>query len=201
MRFLFALALLLGLSAGAQAQTTIYTSTLPGTDSGNAGISWRDVLTITGSGLGQVRVTFHTPGGTSTVVDHASIGISTGTGTATTATPVELTFAGGHGFTYGTTAASFVSDWVNLSGFTGSNKLVVIMDLNATTGGGDYSVNTSSTNATGTFYSASATWNVASPAGGTSAGAYGFVALVETQSGGGGGSTCGKTLVLHGAGC
>lgn len=169
--------------------TTIFTETMPGSDSGNNGLSLRNVFAITGGSLGQVRVTFSTPGGSPAVVDHASIGIATGTLSNTTAAPVELTFSGGHGFTFpATSTPSIVSDWVNLPGFTSSNDLVVVMDLNATTGGGDYGANV--TTSTGTMYFLSgASYNVATPSGTTTQPTYGFVALIETQAGAGGGNT------------
>jgi hypothetical protein len=162
--------------------TTIYTDSLTGSDSGNAGQSLRDVLTITGGAQGQVRVTFTGKAGSTTKIDHASIGIATGTGSNTTATPVELTFGGVSGFTFPNGSTNIASDWVNLSGFTSANKLVVIIDFDATTGGGDYAIDAASGTATAFFFGA-ATYNVASPAGGSQTNNYSVVALVEVQAG------------------
>jgi hypothetical protein len=164
------------------AQTTIFTDTLNSSDSGNAGQSLRDVLTITGGAQSQVQVTFTGKAGSTTVVDHASIGISTGTNSNTTTTPVELTFSGGHGFTFPNGSTNITSDWVNLSGFTSSNKLVVIVDFDATTGGGDYGINTTTATATGYFFNPGATYNVASPSGGSNVGTYGIVATIQTRT-------------------
>ena len=163
------------------AQTTIFTDTLNSSDSGNAGLSLRDVLTITGGAQGQVRATFTGKAGSPTKVDHASIGIATGTGSNTTATPVELTFGGVSGFTFPNGSTNIVSDWVNLSGFTSANKLVVIIDLDATTGGGDYAIDAAASGVT-MFFFTGATYNVASPSSGTQTNSYSFVALVQTRT-------------------
>lgn len=168
--------------------TTIFTDTLvPQTDGGNAGFSFRDVLTITGASLGQVRVTLILGGGGPAInLDHVAIGISTGTSSNTTATPVELTFSGASGITGNAlTSTTYVSDWVNLSGFTSSDKLVVITDFNATNGGGNYA--TDQSNANGTLYGlAGASYNNATPTPSFGPVAnYSMVALVETQAAGG----------------
>lgn len=158
---------------------TIFTRTVTSADSGNEGISFRNVVPITAGALGQVRVTFKAPAA-GTKVDHASIGISTGSVGNTTATPVELTFSGAHGFTLGANA-SIVSDWVNLSGFTSSDLLVVIFDQNAATGGNEA---TEADTCTVFFYVASATYATATPAtaSGSILAVYGFT-TIETQAG------------------
>src|SRR5262249_44939527 len=79
----------------------------------------------------QIQVTFQNFTGSPAIVNHAGIGVWNGTLADTTATPVELTFGGGnHGFNIAS-AASITSDLVNLSGFTASDKLVVIIDMNS----------------------------------------------------------------------
>lgn len=181
------------------AQTTIFSETLNSSDSGNSGITIRSVLTITGGALGQVRATFTSPGGSATTFDHASIGISNGTDGDTTAIPVELTFSGGHGFTLSGAGGSVTSDFVNLSGFTSSDHLVVTLDFNASTGGGVYGINTTTAGATG-YALVGASYNVVAPAGQSNLGTYSIVATVQVQAGGGGGVTCGKAPLLH-AGC
>jgi hypothetical protein len=101
--------------------------------------SLRTVVTITGGSLGRVRATF-LGGSTSLVVAHAAVGVWTGSNTDTTATPVELKFSGAFGFTLASNA-SIVSDQGTLA-FTGSNKLVLILDVTS----GDMVKNSSATN-------------------------------------------------------
>lgn len=158
--------------------TTIFTRTLTSSDSGNAGLSFRNVVPITGASLGQVRATFKAPAA-GAKVNHAAIGVSTGSVGNTTATPVELTFAGAHGFTLGANA-TIVSDWVNLSALS-TDKLVVIFDEASTGAGGNEA--TEADTSTVFFYTASATYNVATPAtaSGTIAAVY-SVTTIETQA-------------------
>ena len=161
--------------------TTIFTDTKTGDDTGNDGFSFRQVCTITGGAQSQVRVTFKASSAATLRLDHASIGIQTGTQDACTATPVELLFAGVSGFSI-SNGATITSDWANLSGFTSSNKLIVVMDASATAGSGDYAVNTASTGQTLWFAAASASYNVAAPGFASSAAATcEGVTLIETQ--------------------
>lgn len=165
---------------------TIFTATLSSNDGGNDGFSFRDVCTITAGALGQVRCTFKCATGSTFGADHCAIGISTGSASNTTATPVELTFAGAHGFSL-TSAQTITSDWVNLSGFTSSDKLIVIVDFSGTGGGANAFDGTS---ATPVYVSGSptASYNAASPAGfSLISSTYALVASIETQAGGGGG--------------
>lgn len=168
---------------------TIFTDTLvPQTDSGNGGFSFRDVLTITGGAQTQIRVTLILGGGgTALDVDHVAIGISTGTNSNTTATPTEVTFGGGgHGISANpATSTAYVSDWVNFAGFTSSDKLVVIVDFNATTGNGNYATDQANSNAiaygiSGASYTATTPTTAIGPFAN-----YSMVALVETQAAGG----------------
>jgi hypothetical protein len=99
-----------------------------GADTGFVGGSLRNTVTITGNSLGRVRVTFKAGPTTGLIVDHAAIGIGTGSNGATTATPLELLFSGGHGFNIAANA-TITSDWVTLA-FTTANVLVVIIDGN-----------------------------------------------------------------------
>lgn len=173
--------------------TVIFTETPNGTDNGNQSLSFRSVCPITGNAQGQVRATFQASSSVSGdgdfTVDHCSIGVSTqstvgATGAYdTTATPVELTFSGGHGFNLTTDNQTITSDWVTLAGFTTSNLLVVTIDQSST-GGGSCRSNT----ATGvqTYYITGATYNEASPGGSFSEpgvdNIWGLVSI-ETQAG------------------
>jgi len=107
---------------------------------------------------------------------NASIGISTGSTGDTTAIPVELLFGGLSGFS---SAVNITSDWVNLSGFTSSDKLVVIIDFS-----GSYLLDDVTASGTSMYYAFSApSYNQATPSGfgGPLAWDPG-VALIETQS-------------------
>jgi len=85
--------------------------------------------------------------------------------------------------------ASITSDWVNFTGFTSSDKLVVIMDYNSA--GGEASSDQSSPAGVTLYYlfGNNPSYNIADP---TSLGSWGNVpwaigvALIETQATGGG---------------
>lgn len=161
--------------------TTIFTDTPNVDDNANDGFSVRDVLPITGGAQTQIRVTFKASGSAAFKTDHCSIGISNGTSANTTATPTELTFSGGHGFSIalGTT---ITSDFVNFSGFTSTDKLVVIFDCNSAANSGNWQ-DSSTTGNSLWFKAATVSWNVAAPAGFTqSANTNGAITLIETQS-------------------
>lgn len=135
--------------------TTIFTSALGTDDSGNEGFSFRNILLITGNAQGQIRVTFKAASAGTFKVDHASIGIYSGSGSAnTTATPVELLFSGAHGFTV-SNGATITSDWADLAGFTSANNLVVIEDFNSGAGSGAESQNPAAPNGNTLWYQAS----------------------------------------------
>jgi hypothetical protein len=97
--------------------------------------TFRSVLPILSDAVTQVRCTFVSSNIHGLSTDHCSIGIWDGVAAQSdcTAAPVELTFGGGgHGFTISGAYESVTSDWVNLSGFTSSDKLVVIIDVSST---------------------------------------------------------------------
>ena len=143
--------------------TVIYTGAINGNDTGNTGYTLRNVVAITGNAQGQVRCTFQGSGSAAFSTNNCSIGISTGTNADTTATPVELLFSGRSGFAIGANS-QITSDWANLSGFTSSNLLVVIIDMAATNGNDGF--NASIVGATGYYHAATASYNNATtPAG------------------------------------
>jgi len=172
--------------------TTIFSdASLTGNPS-PGGYSLRQALTITGAAQGQVRVTFQAAANVGSAgnfaVNNASIGISTQTsgGTAgaynTTATPVQLTFSASNGFNISTNGATLTSDWVNLTGFTSTSILIVVMDCAATCGCAEDTVGNVNWS---TWYSSSnPSYNAASPTG--TWGQIGMtnygVSLIETQA-------------------
>lgn len=173
---------------------TIFTNSSWTDDSGNEGVSVRNVFAITGNAQDQVRVSFRAASAATFKTDHASIGLSTGTLSNTTATPVELLFAGGHGFTV-SNGGTVTSDWVNLSGFTSSDKLVVIYDINAVAGSGANAQNINSTGNTVFFQAASSSYNLAVAGFASShVDLDSGIALIETQ-------TVGALLNLTGQAC
>lgn len=156
----------------------IFTATLSSNDGGNDGLTMRNVCTITGGALDQIRVTFKSAAAAVLKTDHCAIGIATGTNANTTATPVELKFSGVSGFTI-SIGASATSDWVNFNGFTSSDKLVPIMDIAATGGSGNAFV----ASGPNMFFKSGASYNSTDGSTGfTNAGAYAFVSSIETQS-------------------
>ncbi len=177
--------------------TTIFTETLSSDNNGNTNYSFRQVVEITGNAQGQVRVTFKAASNVSTngnfTTNHCAIGISTQStayGPAggplalnTTAKPVELTFGGVSGFNLTANGQTIVSDWINLSGFTTTNMLVVVMDW-ASTGGGDAFIGSGLSNAGLWYLASAATYNVAAPTGSWSGapGELDGVTLIETQA-------------------
>lgn len=167
---------------------TIFTDAL-GSDRADSQGSFRCVIPITGGALDQVRVRFVSHSGLGWATTNVSIGIWTGVTMKTTATPVELLFSGSSGFSIGS-GSTITSDWVNLTGFTSSDKLVVVMDFTS-------SAVSMRTGVTGVdlnyLFGAVASYNSADPTGlgGWGSGldwVYG-VNLIETQSTGGGGDT------------
>ncbi len=141
--------------------TTIYTSSQVGTNTDTT-ISYRQRCVLTGGGQ-RAQVSFTCVAGGSWIADHASVGILTGTNWDTTATPVELTFSsGGHGFNVAATGQTIVSDEIDLgTPFTSSNKLVVIIDWNASNGA-SWLFGTAANCDAGYFTTASGGYNIAS---------------------------------------
>lgn len=161
--------------------TTIYSTALTTNTGGYGGKTCRSEVPITGGAQGQVRVTFAAPVANNLTILNAAIGISAQDATgSTTATPVELLFSGGHGFNI-TGGNSITSDWVNLSGFTSSDKLIVIVDVD---GGGAGEVSYVLANIE-YEKAATASYNVQTVAGYSSIGATIGFNLIETQSAGG----------------
>lgn len=163
--------------------TTIYNVAITSNTGGYGGTTCRSEVAITGGAQGQVRVTFVAPAAANFTLLHASIGISKLDSTgSTTATPVELLFTGAHGFNI-TGGNTIVSDWANLSGFTGSDKLIVVVDVD---GGGNGEISYVIGSDTEYEKAATASYNVATVAGyGTIGAAIGF-SLIEVQAAAGG---------------
>lgn len=167
---------------------TIFTGSFDSDNAGNNNYSYRQIIPLTGGALDQVRVTLQAGNGNDTTINNVSIGIWSGTTMITTAAPVELLFSGVSGCTipFGT---SLASDWVNLTGFTSSDKLVITWDF-GTTNTWFRTNNSSGLGGTIWFLVPEASYNKTDPtADGTwsnNSGFFGFVALVETQSTGGG---------------
>lgn len=164
--------------------TTIFTDTLTSDDNNNDGLSVRNVLAITGGAQTQIRVTFKASSSQGLHADHCSIGISTGTNANTTAIPTELLFSGASGFTIAANGL-ITSDFVNFAGFTAADKLVAILDVNAA-GAGGLIDDLASTGNVNWFAVATASYNVAAPAGFASQATTNIsVSLIETQAVGG----------------
>jgi hypothetical protein len=144
--------------------TVIFTNTFTGDDNGNANFSIRNVVAITGGAQGQIRATFAASSSGALSTSHCSIGIWSGTGPNTTATPTELTFGGASGFSI-SSGASITSDWINFGGFTASDRLVAIFDAGAN---GNFIDDSASTGNTNWFKAAATSCNVAAPTGFTS---------------------------------
>ena len=156
--------------------TTVFTETMT-SESTASNLSNRSICAVTGASQGQVRVTFQAGTGTNMVTDHCSIGVSVGGGNPqnTTATPVELTFSGGHGFNIAANA-TIVSDWVNLS-FNSSATLVVVMEAVASSNIGRAAL------INGLWFGTPPSYNVATTSGFTSANVIAGVIVIETQAG------------------
>jgi hypothetical protein len=156
--------------------STIFTQTMT-SEQVSSNVSFRSLCAVTGASQGQVRVTFQAGTGSNMVTDHCSVGVSVGGGNPqnTAATPVELTFSGGHGFNISPNT-TIVSDWVNLS-FGGTATLVVTLDRVASS---DFAraglVN-------GVYFGTPPAYNVATTSGFSSANVLIGVTLIETQAG------------------
>lgn len=166
--------------------TTIYTATgFSGTPVINYA-SFRMKIALLGGALDQVRVTINIVNtGVALIVDHVSIGIATGTYSNTTATPVELLFGGGHGFTDSGSGGDHVSDWTNFNGFTGSDSLVIDMDVSTGAGGSGFNFSLTDFNCEGFEFSTNNLYATASPGApdlGDNIGYNWGLSLVEVQS-------------------
>lgn len=169
---------------------TVTTATLDANDSGDVGTSARTVSasSLTNTNRGQVRFTFNGSTANTSGCTHSSFGLSTGTGTNTTAAPTEILWSGVSGPSL-TTSQVLVSDWITsgLSWNTSTDKLVIICDIDST---GRARFTTSA--ATGWAVTIAVcgallgvTYNVADVSGtcgnSTSANWAYFVSLIETQ--------------------
>lgn len=161
--------------------TTIYSVATDSSTAGYGGTTCRSEVAITGGAQGQVRVTFAAPSAANLTLLHASIGISAGDSTgSTTATPVELKFSGASGLDI-TGGSTLVSDWANLSGFTSSDKLIVIIDVN---GGGNGEISYVLGSNTEYENAATASYNTQTVAGYSTIGATIGFNVIEVQAGG-----------------
>ena len=165
-----------GKPTSSAAPTAIFTSVgLGHSDSGFGGGSVRNKITISSGSLGRVRATFKAGTGANLVIAHAAIGIFSSGTTVTTATPLELLFSGVSGCTI-PTSTTLTSDYVTLA-FTGSDKLVVIIDI---TSGSIADNRTNETNSILMFQIPGATYNQTGEAGMTGPTAnwnYGVVSI------------------------
>jgi len=169
--------------------TTIFTPSIAlnfNNDDGN--ITIRQVLTLSGASLGQMRMTFqpNSAGGVNSVFSNLGIGKATGTQSNTTAAPIEITFGGGgHGLNLTAGSAPITSDWINVSALTlNSGDKIVITSDNPPSGGGYFTSGSGNSNSE-IWQCALGNWNVAAPSGQADNGSYcSGIASVETQSGG-----------------
>ena len=140
---------------------TIFTTNATTNAGAAAGYSLREICVTSGGGGTQVRASFKSGSGGSLILNHASIGISTGTLANTTATPVELTFNGGSsGFSISANT-TITSDWVNLS--ISSGATVVIIEDNSNTAG-QFGTQIALGGGNGRYYyAATGTYNMATP--------------------------------------
>lgn len=156
-----------GKPAGGGGPTTLFSAS-PALNANdvNTGTSFRICCPITGSSSTQIRATFQASTTTGLTTGHCSIGkrdpAEVPNYPNTLATPLQLLFSGGSGFSIGS-SASITSDWLTLSGFslTTGDQAVVIFD--ATTPGGQR-FNNANTGVT-TFYQSGSSWNVADTIG------------------------------------
>ena len=155
--------------------SNIFTQVLTGpSSSAFQGYSIRQVVSTAGNSLGTLSVTLAVSGAVK--VNNASYCVQS-SGYVCTATPTELLFGGGHGFTFSGAAgtpASITSDWTSFS--TSGTNIIVIMDMDNATA--DFVMDQSGlTGPTCYLGAALSSYNQASPAGSYAA-ATGFVCAV-----------------------
>ena len=141
---------------------TVFTDALTSGDvSGWGGFSIRNLCTTSGATGTKVRITVKAPASGTFKCDHVGIGKQSTTYN-TAATPVELLFSGGSGFTLASGGGTLTSDFANMNVASG-DVLIVIFD-NSAAGGGTIP---SDSSAPGSSYdlAATASYNAASPAG------------------------------------
>lgn len=187
------------LASAAEAQTTIFTTSLASSNTSNGGYSVRQQITTTGNSLGQISVKLMAAGG-SLQTDHVSYCIAN-TAPNCVATPVELTFtgqgtSGGHGFSI-TTGQTATSDFVPFA--TAGTVVVVIIDISAASPG-DVAYGTGITGALCEAKAATASWNTTTVTGFVSCGgSLDDVAVTQISTQTGGGATP-HNLLLTGVG-
>lgn len=181
--------------------TTIFSNALASDDSGDEGLTIRSVVAITGGAQDQVIVRWKAASAATFKTDNSSIGISTGTASNTTATPVQLKYGGVAGFTI-SNGATIDSDPVNLSGFTSANSLVAICDVNVTAGNGAPAAVLSGATGCQAYSKTGTSFNVAAPAGMSSlaVGSIFGVTLIQTQAVASGAALKKPAILLPGQG-
>jgi hypothetical protein len=107
----------------------IFSRTLDTDTSVASNISMRQSCGSLAAGGTRARVRFEAPASGTFFCDNAAIGVRTGTGFATVATPVELLFSAASGFTIAN-GTQITSDWATLT-FADTDTLIVIMDVGA----------------------------------------------------------------------
>jgi hypothetical protein len=171
------------------ATTAVYAnSTLSGDNTTPASVSWRIGVAVGFASQNQVRVTLKAGAGAALgvsgiVCDHVAIGVIS-SGTATTATPVELKFGGLSGCKIDTANAAVTSDWAALS-FLSTDTLCVILDQGSAEGFDASQNGTATVGAFGNNYLSNpgASYNQSAPAGFSNLGAFGIaVASIETKA-------------------
>ncbi len=151
-----------GGGGGGVATTVFGPATLNLNGSGDAGYSMRNVIPTSGAGGTEIRVWIKAAAAAALNLDFASVGISNGTASETTAAPVELLFSGGHGFTF-TAGEEKDSDWMTLT-TSPSFIAVVTVDFAATNGNIAWA-NSGVAGCTIYYKAASDTYNLSAPAG------------------------------------
>lgn len=150
---------------------TIFTAS-PSGNANNAGNSLRVVANSLSSSTGcnQVRVTLASGSG-SMVVNNVSIGVQVSAG-QTVATPTELLYSGGHGFSIGS-STSIVSDWASIT-MPGASNLIVVVDCGSP-------CNNGATATSIEYFLSGATYNQANPGGLSNAAQINSITKIEVQ--------------------
>lgn len=150
----------------------VSSTTFNANQAGVGGYSFRDPRTLSNGG-NFVRVKFQAAAsGANFLTNNCSIGIQS-SASATVATPVELKFAGASGFNIAP-GATIVSDWLAFT-TTAGVVVIVVIDNGATS---DIALLASGTEY---FKSATASYNVAAPAGFSSEADLSGVATIEVR--------------------
>jgi hypothetical protein len=168
---------------------TLVSVTQATNNSGDTGFSYRmRTAAVLGPALGQVRVTFKGSTAAALGITLASVGIWDGVATASlntnmTGSPSLLTF-GVSSLSSTTVAAGgqTTSNWVNLSGFSTANSLVVVINIDGTNGN---SRNGTVLGGQTNYYSATASASVANSTKAASTAASSLVEavlLIEAQA-------------------